>query len=512
VGSFDGSLRPRILNTRNQRGSWIALSHCWGKKAQAVTTSQNLSLRQENIPWEELSQTNLDAIFVTRRLGYRYLWIDLLCILQDNSTDWELESAQMGRYYKNSVFTIAVDAADGDDVGFLQLQREQRPMQISMPCHSPSIMTEEIIYLRETIRVPDFRGDTCLSKRAWALQEDLSSPRTLHYTAEQMVWECQYMTLCESDTNNQRNNSLDLDLVPKRYFLAPDANNGYFDGSDQYNDPLYRWMNIVANFLTRSLTFEDDKFPAISGVAREIHEQTDFIYRAGTWVEDIRRGLLWNTNGAGRVPAKFRAPSWSWAALDLDPDEVKKVRDNGIYNTILFSHPEITSSAVNVLDHQIVPKDIDPYGRLVSGYLVLRGLWLPLAEWRGHHRVYLRSDKPSRYKSHFFAWWDSETSLEEREIWPEHPEQLICNFGCYCPEFDIEITGATFRGISLLQISAWDWVGNGKEGCNESIFSCALMLAKTNVDDIFKRVGTAEVPWINALEKTSWSERDVKII
>jgi hypothetical protein len=62
-----------------------------------------------------------------------------------------------------------------------------------------------------------------------------------------------------------------LDIVPKRYLLAPEADNGYFAGYEEYNDPLYRWMNIVANFLTWSLTFEDDKLLAISGLAREIY-------------------------------------------------------------------------------------------------------------------------------------------------------------------------------------------------------------------------------------------------
>jgi hypothetical protein len=119
-----GNLKYLIQGIREGLGSLWAI--CWGKKAQAVTTSQNLALRQENLSWEEKSQTSRDAIFVTRQLGYGYLWIDLLCILQDDSADWELESVQMDRYYKNAIFTIAIDVADGDDVGFLHLPREQR--------------------------------------------------------------------------------------------------------------------------------------------------------------------------------------------------------------------------------------------------------------------------------------------------------------------------------------------------------------------------------------------------
>jgi hypothetical protein len=43
--------------------------------------------------------TFFDATIITRELGYRYLWIDSLCIVQDFLEDWEAESQNMGNIY-----------------------------------------------------------------------------------------------------------------------------------------------------------------------------------------------------------------------------------------------------------------------------------------------------------------------------------------------------------------------------------------------------------------------------
>lgn len=63
-----------------------------------------------------LSQTFRDAITITRQLNIRYLWIDSLCIIQDDLRDWEFESANMSSIYRSSILTIAA-AATVDSVG-----------------------------------------------------------------------------------------------------------------------------------------------------------------------------------------------------------------------------------------------------------------------------------------------------------------------------------------------------------------------------------------------------------
>lgn len=69
------------------------------------------------IPWELLPTTFRDAIQVTKGLGIRYLWIDSLCIIQDDDVDWKEESSKMASIYQNSFLTICATAAPDDEAG-----------------------------------------------------------------------------------------------------------------------------------------------------------------------------------------------------------------------------------------------------------------------------------------------------------------------------------------------------------------------------------------------------------
>lgn len=99
---------------------YIALSYRWGEGNTLKTTKSTLVERKTSIPLATIPKTILDAITVTRRLGIRYLWVDSLCIIQDDVDDWTKEAARMGDVYMNAVCTIAAHAADHADYGFLE--------------------------------------------------------------------------------------------------------------------------------------------------------------------------------------------------------------------------------------------------------------------------------------------------------------------------------------------------------------------------------------------------------
>jgi hypothetical protein len=76
----------------------------------------NLSRFQESIEYEELPVTFQHAVQITRQLGYDFLWIDSLCIIQDSTSDWYLESAIMGDIYAGGFCNIsAVAGQDSQD-------------------------------------------------------------------------------------------------------------------------------------------------------------------------------------------------------------------------------------------------------------------------------------------------------------------------------------------------------------------------------------------------------------
>ena len=94
---------------------YFTLSHCWGGLDIASLEKSTLDEYRNNIPLSILSKTFQDALQVTAWLGYRYIWIDSLCIQQDSVIDWEHEAANMGAIYRHSTLTIAASGAkDGD--------------------------------------------------------------------------------------------------------------------------------------------------------------------------------------------------------------------------------------------------------------------------------------------------------------------------------------------------------------------------------------------------------------
>lgn len=94
------------ITTPTQVPKYPTLSHCWGKHQPIMTKKENLASFQDEVPWKIIPQTPKDAIILVLQLGYRHLWIDSLCIIQDDSLDWERESSKMSDVYANSALTI----------------------------------------------------------------------------------------------------------------------------------------------------------------------------------------------------------------------------------------------------------------------------------------------------------------------------------------------------------------------------------------------------------------------
>ena len=74
---------------------------------------------KKNIPFEQLPQSFKDAVSITRGLGIQYLWIDSLCIIQDDVSDWETESSRMASVFSCSWLNLAITYAADSSVSCL---------------------------------------------------------------------------------------------------------------------------------------------------------------------------------------------------------------------------------------------------------------------------------------------------------------------------------------------------------------------------------------------------------
>ena len=106
-----GKADVRLVENGSQLGRYIALSHCWGSSQLCVLDFKTISQFKKSIPWSRLPKTFQDAIIFSAKLGVNHIWIDALCIAQDDPDDWERESAKMADIYQNSFLTLAATAS-----------------------------------------------------------------------------------------------------------------------------------------------------------------------------------------------------------------------------------------------------------------------------------------------------------------------------------------------------------------------------------------------------------------
>lgn len=192
VGTSKHPILRLLDGKETATGQYIALSHCWGTGPRFRTLKQNINEFKKHIDFESLPKSFQDAIKVTRALGTRYLWIDSLCIIQDDLEDWELEAARMEQVFSSATCTIAASSAVSSAVGFL-VNREERPfVTIKTPLNGTAFICKSIDNFYLDVE------EAVLNKRGWVLQERALSRRTIHFTSSQVYWECGRGIHCES--------------------------------------------------------------------------------------------------------------------------------------------------------------------------------------------------------------------------------------------------------------------------------------------------------------------------
>lgn len=307
---------------------YITLSHCWGPPEirPTTTTKENLEERMTQISIDDLSNTFRDAVRITRELGERYLWIDSLCIIQDDEDDWAREAALMAEVYGNSYCTLAAlsskDSTEGcrlvpniqDTIcSFLEFDAEDDyygPYRIRIFQDEPREWHAE--YGDNPYRHGSY-GDSNnhLRSRAWTLQERGLSRRNIHFGKHQLLWECRELKASAQLPWHHKRPEDDFEMWPIRNALT--------ESLAPYGPVAMRerWYELMEDYSFRSLTKETDKLPALSGLAR--HYQDVFPggkYLAGIWSTHLPAALLWRSmDGTAHRSLSYIAPTLSWASV-----------------------------------------------------------------------------------------------------------------------------------------------------------------------------------------------------
>ena len=187
--SSGGSDRLHISKA-GENARYAALSYCWGGPQRLVASTKNIEELRQKVPYEKLPKTLQDAFAVARRLGFHYLWIDSLCILQDSDDDKIHQIAAMGKIYKNATIVIAAASATGVNDGFLEDREAEE--QGDAPMVALPLLLEDGSFGQLFVAHTVYRwsDQNPLSKRAWSFQESLLSARLLFYGQQELTWTC----------------------------------------------------------------------------------------------------------------------------------------------------------------------------------------------------------------------------------------------------------------------------------------------------------------------------------
>lgn len=93
-----------LSDSHSEGVEYVALSYCWGSPTILSTTKKNLSDHLRQIPWSLVPKTFRQAIDLTLGLGYDYIWIDSLCIIQHDAEDFAEQSSKMAEIYVSAYF------------------------------------------------------------------------------------------------------------------------------------------------------------------------------------------------------------------------------------------------------------------------------------------------------------------------------------------------------------------------------------------------------------------------
>ena len=508
VGGADTE-RIRLVETSGKQCAWAALSYCWRGASDFVLTKATFGGTLDGIALQDFSTTFRDAIFVTRRLQIQYLWIDALCIVQDDQDDWARKAGRMKDVYSGSKVTILATNSANVHHGFLRDRRV--PVWPASLVWKPDNGEAAVpVFLRSVDALKQAENPRTDSKnslsgasrpnpldsRGWALQEYLLSPRTLSYGEQQMTWECPEHRQSENGATRP-NDRLSRQMMQQMVDCQTSEKLTATECLMLYN----AWYDIVKNYTLRKLTFATDRLPALSGVASVFEPYSADRYHAGLWARDIVFGLMWRCKKSVKdLPTRAinaysnsngDLPSWSWASLGGLPVE------------FLCRHPiECTIDRRWANDAEILAVEAKQASPDPGGWT--NGISIEIyAHFRAIRdpRVAKRDFRPDSSVQIDLAWWIAKSSTFKMEFQRQHrPHQ-----------------DQTFAVVMLSTWQPWDG----------SDYAILLVVESTGVSDEFRRVGIWKAELAQDARKTDrpsgdqireevreqpWEERSVHLV
>jgi Heterokaryon incompatibility protein (HET) len=309
---------------------YVALSYVWGAGQLVLTKTNRASLVNPLALMAEISQlsrTVLDAIYLCRLIGERYLWVDALCIIQDENSDRNHQILHMDSIYRHAYFTIVAAAGDDCNSGLPGVpQMHERYLTQSMT----TIKGAELITVQGSI-VGDLSSSTWNS-RGWTFQEGSLSGRCLIFLKDQVIFSCGVSVWLE-DTHLEPCEDQSLSVLG---YLHPRLDVEKLAHQSSEDIFMQQYEPLLGSYLRRHLSKDDDILNAFAGIATALQPYLGdsiaglpekYFTAAMTW-RDLRSALS----------RREGFPSWSWSGWLHTED-----------STVAFCSRETLSGIVPIL-------------------------------------------------------------------------------------------------------------------------------------------------------------------
>ncbi|KAI1739203.1 heterokaryon incompatibility protein-domain-containing protein [Xylaria scruposa] len=313
AGTSHAILTSTDTDLGEKKLEYVALSYCWGgDQPVKLLHSNKIILEQEGVEITSLPKCLQDAVECTRALGYRYLWVDALCIIQDSEDDKLREISNMASIYRDSAVTIVAAVARSAFESFLEFDR---PGSVDTALDASKSVAKQCLVgidvdddsVGSLTIVPSVEGraitrDMPINRRGWCLQESILPRRLLLYGPQELLFRCRTID-CQSVIANVIDYSGGVD--PPR------------PSSYEQREPDSRrvWNRLVRDYTNRKISIPGDRVYAMSGIIDELERKWADECIFGIWKSRVLEDICWTSTGDQTIRSPH-APSWSWMSVD----------------------------------------------------------------------------------------------------------------------------------------------------------------------------------------------------
>lgn len=295
-----------VIESGAQPPSFFALSYVWGtnpENSKAELRKDNLAELKQDGSLCNLPRTIAHAMEVCNILGQRYLWVDRLCIVQDDKVDKYGQIQYMEAIYSRADLVIVAACGDSMQSGLPGVHSEfpREQYQISNDIFGFTMANRFHRFKRATT--------SAWADRGWTNQEAVLARRKLYFTEAELWFEC--------SGSLERENV--LSFRPNAHSLGNNLRARRLGEVRLLVDDYDQYRQHVEQYSRRILTYPSDVYNAFRGIQDSFYAEYDVLF--GLPESDFSRALLWYPNhwrGVQERQCNDRAmtlPSWSWASL-----------------------------------------------------------------------------------------------------------------------------------------------------------------------------------------------------